>query len=138
MIGGLYKPLFALPVFPLPLIMDANGGGTEDPSTPLLPTPPTEEEEDEDEDDVDVEDPFQTLARETPSPDSVPWEQRSTTMKLVHVADRVFLAFLALFLLLLMAEISYIIYQITPWSGIFQYLTDRLLMQEEGEEEFEL
>lgn len=114
--------------------MDANGSDTEDPSTPLLPAPPA----DDDDDDDDVEDPFETIARVTPSPDSIPWEQRSTKMKIIHLADRVFLFLLAIFCLVLMGEVSYIIYHLVPWSGIFHYLKDRLLMQEEGEEDFEL
>lgn len=116
--------------------MDSNGSDTEDPSTPLLPTPPSDDEDDDD--DVDVEDPFETLARVTPSPESIPWEQRSTKMKIVHLADRVFLFLLAIFFLVLLAEVLYILYHIVPWSGIFYYLMDRLLMQEEGEEDFEL
>ncbi|MEE6526684.1 hypothetical protein FKM82_027470 [Ascaphus truei] len=102
--------------------MDSSSTDTEDPSAPLLSvSPPAGDSED---------DAFAVLARMTQPPDTVPWEQRSLKMKIVHVADRVFLSFLAMFLLLLLGEVLYIVYHTTPWGAIYRGLT-----QEEGEEE---
>ncbi|KAG8549089.1 hypothetical protein GDO81_022773 [Engystomops pustulosus] len=112
--------------------MDTNNSDTEDPSASLLPTPPP------DDDDDYTEDAFEILARVTPSPENVPWEQRTTKMKIVHWADRIFLTLLAIFLLILVGEVSYILYNIVPWAPMFRALKDRLLMQEEGEEDLEL
>ncbi|KAM8953757.1 small integral membrane protein 40 [Pelodytes ibericus] len=113
--------------------MESSSSDTEDPSSPLLAqTPPADEgvfEED---------DSFAVLARVTTPPDSTPWEQRSTLMKIVYFADRIFLGFLAIFLLVLIGEVTYILYNIVPWPAISRGLRDWLLTQEDKEEELDL
>lgn len=112
--------------------MDTNSSDSEDPSTPLLPaTLP------DDDDDIE-EDAFEIIARLTPSPDAVPWEQRSTKMKVIYVADRIFLTILAIFLLVVTGEVCYNLYHILPVAAMLRALKDQLLMQEEEEEDLEL
>ncbi|XP_053329879.1 small integral membrane protein 40 [Spea bombifrons] len=113
--------------------MDSSSSDNEESSSPLLTQqhPPDEE-------DFDEEDTFAVLARATPAPDSVPWQQRSTKMKIVYVADRIFLTCLAVFLLVLAGEVAYVVYHAVPWVAMARWLMDWLLMQEEMEEELDL
>ncbi|KAM4640903.1 uncharacterized protein O3C94_015395 [Discoglossus pictus] len=119
--------------------MDSSSSDTEDPASPLLPpTPPPVDDDYEDDDDGDDDDPFAVLTRVTVSPESIPWEQRSTKMKIVHIADRIFIAFLFLFALVLFAEVCYILYFAVPWEMLYKGLMHWLLTQEEAEEELDL
>ncbi|OCT67817.1 hypothetical protein XELAEV_18039121mg [Xenopus laevis] len=110
--------------------MDSNSSDSDDPSSPLLPPSSSTGEDDED--------AFEILSRTTQSPDLLPWEQRSLKTKIMHVADRIFLIFLAVFLLVLFGEIMYIVYHAVPWAELSQALKNQLLLQDEGEEELDL
>ncbi|KAG8448525.1 hypothetical protein GDO86_015569 [Hymenochirus boettgeri] len=110
--------------------MDSSSSDNEDSSSPLLsPSSPASEEE---------EDAFEILSRITVSTNEVPWEQRSSKMKILHVVDRIFLYFLAAFFIVLFIEILYILYHTVPWAGISHIVKDQLLFSEEGEEEMDL
>ncbi|KAJ1146631.1 hypothetical protein NDU88_012895 [Pleurodeles waltl] len=119
----------------------------EDPSEALHPDPPEGEGSDpgaedhqaaggegEDED----EDAFIRLSRRTQSPEAAPWEQRSAKMKVVYLADRAFLGFLALFVCILALELLYKVAYLVPWRVIYRALASWMVAQEEGEELLEL
>ncbi|CAH2314583.1 Hypothetical predicted protein [Pelobates cultripes] len=112
--------------------MDTRSSEAEEPLTPLLAQSPPPDEADDD------EDAFAVLARATPSPDLIPWEQRSQKMKILYYVDRIFLFLLGIFLIVLFGEVSYILHQTVPWIALYRRLKDYLLMQEESEEELDL
>ncbi|XP_078496854.1 small integral membrane protein 40 [Lissotriton helveticus] len=95
-------------------------------------------DEDGDEEGAEDEDSFVRLSRCTRSPGAVPWGQRSAKMRLLYLADRAFLGFLALFLLVLALEILYKAAYLLPWRALYEALEGWMLAQEEDEEALEL
>ncbi|CAL8336355.1 unnamed protein product [Lota lota] len=76
---------------------------------------------------------------------ALPWEQWSFREKANFCMDRLFLGFLAIFLLLLFSEVCYKMWYVTNVRKIAAFLKDSstglfgwLFAQEEGEELFEL
>lgn len=72
---------------------------------------------------------------------NLPWEQRTFKENLMHYLDRIFLAFLAIFLLFVILDTAFKIWYVTNWGKIWQLLRDSLsyfFMQEDDEELLEL
>lgn len=71
----------------------------------------------------------------------LPWEQRTFKEKLMHHVDRIFLAFLAIFFLVVILEVAFKIWHVTNWKKILEFTLDSLsylFMQENEEELLEL
>ena len=76
---------------------------------------------------------------------ALPWEQWSFREKANFYMDRIFLGFLAVFLLVLIAEVCYKMWYVTDVQKISVFLTEAssgllgwLFAQEEDEQQFEL
>ncbi|KAJ8399580.1 hypothetical protein AAFF_G00409910 [Aldrovandia affinis] len=68
---------------------------------------------------------------------AIPWEQRTFREKVVYHIDRIFLAFLLLFLLVLLGETIYKIWYMTNFQKLQKFVVDTLslLLKQEKEEE---
>lgn len=69
------------------------------------------------------------------------WKQRTFKENLMHYLDRIFLAFLVIFILFVILDIAFKIWYVTHWGKIWQLLRDTVsyfFMQEDDEELFEL
>lgn len=85
------------------------------------------------------------IGRYVESRRALPYEQWTFREKANYYMDRVFLGFLAVFLLVLFAEVCYKIWYVTNLTKIAAFLTDAgglmfgwLFAQEEKEERFDL
>ncbi|KAL1272424.1 hypothetical protein QQF64_028286 [Cirrhinus molitorella] len=72
---------------------------------------------------------------------AMPWEQRTFKEKVLHHVDRIFLIFLALFLLVLLGDFLYKMWYVTSWRKIWEFILETvsyLFIQEKDEELIEL
>lgn len=71
---------------------------------------------------------------------TLPWSQRTFKEKLAHHADRIFLFFLALFLLVFAGEAAYKMWYVTNWKKVYKFVLDLVsyLISEEEKELNEL
>lgn len=72
---------------------------------------------------------------------AVPWEQRTFKEKVLYHADRIFIIFLVLFLIVHCADFLYKIWYVTSWRKILEFILETvsyLFTQEKDEELIEL
>lgn len=72
---------------------------------------------------------------------AVPWEQRTFKEKVLHHIDRIFLIFLALFLMVHFGDFLYKIWYVTSWRKVLEFILEivsYLFTQEKDEELIEL
>lgn len=72
---------------------------------------------------------------------ALPWEQRSFKEKVMHHLDRIFLVFLAIFVVVVLLEVAYKFWYIVSWRKIMEFVLDSvsyLFTQVEEEASYEL
>lgn len=100
-----------------------------------------EEREMEAQEEISEEEALLHFGRYTEARAGLPWEQRTFKEKLMHHLDRIFLAFLAIFFLVVVSELAYKIWYVTNWKKILEFIFDSvsyLFMQNNEEELLEL
>ncbi|KAK7145186.1 hypothetical protein R3I94_011325 [Phoxinus phoxinus] len=72
---------------------------------------------------------------------AVPWEQRTFKEKVLHNIDRIFLIFLAVFLMVHFGDFLYKIWSVISWKKVLEFILNTvsyLFTQEKDEELIEL
>lgn len=96
-----------------------------------------EERELEAQDLADQEDILLRFGRYSEARAAIPWSQRTFKEKLNHHADRIFLFFLVLFLLVVAGDALFKVWYVTSWQKVYKFMLDTVffLVSEEEEEE---